>query len=165
MTDEDFCALYRAHARSLWAYVVRATGDRTAADDIVQETFTRVLTARGLDRADQEHRRRYLYVVATNVMRGEHKRRSHEAPWEESMSPGVTPSRDDEWAVERTLRTLSPVERQTLWLAYVEQYSHREIARMLGYREGSLRQVAVRAKRRFLEAWRGARPQGDTDEE
>jgi len=155
MTEEEFCALYDAHARTLWAYVVRATRSSAAADDIVQETFARVWTAKGFDRAETEHRRRYLYIVATNLMKREYKRRGNEAPWDESMSPPVTESPDDALAVERALGVLSQVERQTLWLVYVEQHSHREIAQMLGYREGSLRQVAVRAKRRFLEAWKG----------
>lgn len=164
MTDEDFCALYDAHARLLWAYVVRATRNRAAADDIVQETFARVWSAKGFDRADTDHRRRYLYLVATNLMRREYKRRGNEGPWDESMSPGVTESHDDALAVERALSVLSQVERQTLWLAHVERHSHREIARMLRYREGSVRQVAVRAKRRFIEAWKGIRAHGGVDD-
>ena len=33
--------LHRDHANALWAYVVRLTGDRTFAQDVVQETMLR----------------------------------------------------------------------------------------------------------------------------
>jgi RNA polymerase sigma-70 factor (ECF subfamily) len=151
MSDEDFCALYDAHARRLWAYVVRATGNAAAADDIVQEAFMRVFDAQRLDRADAEHRRAYLYKVATNLIRRRH-RRAPETDLSDAPTASMTAAPEAKLAVERALNTLSEAERQTLWLSYVEGWSHREIARMLGYREGSLRQVAVRAKRRFAAA-------------
>jgi len=151
MTDEDFCALYDAHARRLWAYVVRATGNRAAADDIVQEAFVRVFGAAALGKADSEHRRRYLYKVATNLIRQRY-RRPREIELSEAPIASMRDAPEDKLAVERALNTLSEAERQTLWLAHVEGWSHREIARMLRYREGSLRQLAVRARRRFVAA-------------
>jgi RNA polymerase sigma-70 factor (ECF subfamily) len=152
MTDEEFCALYEAHSRRLWAYVARATRSRATADDIVQETFLRMLEATSMNRANADHRRYYLYTVATNLIRRSHRRREEPLP-EEVLNTAVSESPDEKLAIERALGELSDVERQTLWLANVEQWSHREIARMLGYREGSLRHVAVRAKRRFIEAF------------
>lgn len=154
MTDEEFCALYEAHSRRLWAYVARATRSRATADDIVQETFLRIFEATSMNRADADHRRNYLYTIATNLIRHGHRSRD-EALTQDSFTTAVSECPDEKLAVERALRELSEVERQTLWLAHVEQWSHREIARMLGYREGSLRQVAVRAKRRFIQAFTG----------
>jgi RNA polymerase sigma-70 factor (ECF subfamily) len=152
MTDEDFCALYETHARRLWAYVVRATRNRATADEIVQEAFLRMFEATSMNRADADHRRNYLYTVATNLIRRGHQRRE-ELLQEDSLNTAASESPDEKLAVEQVLGELSEVERQTLWLAHVEQWSHREIARLLGYREGSLRQVAVRARRRFIEAF------------
>jgi RNA polymerase sigma factor (sigma-70 family) len=150
MTDDEFCELYEAHARRLWAYVFRATRNSSTADDIVQEAFLRVFAASSLERADANHRRNYLYTVATNLIR----RRPRDEQLAEDAEPAGGPdSLDDKLDVESALGELSIVERQTLWLGYVERWSHREIAGMLGYTEGSLRQVAVRAKRRFLEVF------------
>lgn len=162
MNDEDFCALYEAHARRLWAYVVRATRDTAAADDIVQDTFARVFSAKTMEAADSEHRRRYLYKVATNLIRRRY-RRPVEADLRESESRSASISLDEKLAVEQALNALSDVERQTLWLGYVEGWSWREGARMIGYREGSVRQLAVRAKRRFREAIRLSRAGGVDD--
>jgi RNA polymerase sigma factor (sigma-70 family) len=152
MNDEDFCALYEAQARRLWAYVVRATRDTAAADDIVQDSFARVFSAKSMETADSEHRRHYLYKVATNLIRRRY-RRPVEAQLGESSLTSAAISLDEKLAVEQALNALSDVERQTLWLGYVEGWSWREVARMLGYREGSIRQLAVRAKRRFREAF------------
>ena len=161
MTDEEFCTLYEAHSRKLWAYVARTTGSRAAADEIVQESFLRIYEAARMNRADDDHRRRYLYTIATNLIKREYRRRE-EPLLSDSLHPAASESPDEKLAVERALSELSEVERQTLWLAHVEQWSHREIARTLGYREGSLRQVAVRAKRRFMEAFtRQHRTTGD----
>ena len=146
MTDEDFCALYETHARRLWAFVVRASGSATAADDIVQEAFVRILGARSMDAAGAEDRRRYLYAIATNLVRRRYRDARDAAAIETVRTPAAF---DDRLIVERALAALPPIERQTLWLAYVEGWSWREVAAMLGYREGSIRQVAVRARRRF----------------
>ena len=153
MTDEAFCSLYDACAKPLWAYVFRATANAAAADDIVQEAFLRAFEAKRLDEADAEHRRRYLYKIAANLIRQRHGRAA-EAELDEA---DLSAARDAEetLAVTRALEKLSSAERQTLWLAHVEGWRLREIASVLGYREGSLRQVAVRAKRRFLQAFRG----------
>jgi RNA polymerase sigma-70 factor, ECF subfamily len=151
MTDEEFCTLYEAHAGRLWGFVVRITGDAAVAEEIVQESFMRVFTARRLDSATPEHRRRYLYTVATNLIRRSRRAEASE-PLTESMTATEHAPMEDGIDVQNALSALSHTERATLWLAHVEGWSHREIARALGYREGSLRQVAVRAKRRFIEA-------------
>jgi RNA polymerase sigma factor (sigma-70 family) len=149
MTDDEFCALYEAHARRLWAYVMRATRDAAAADDVVQESFTRIFTAAAITSADPEHRRRYLYKVATNLV---HRRyRTQAAVLMEPPDDSAAQRMENKLAVEEALEALSVVERQTLWLAYVEGWSWREVAQILGYREGSIRQVAVRARQRFRE--------------
>jgi RNA polymerase sigma factor (sigma-70 family) len=105
-----------------------------------------------MNRADADHQRRYLYTIATNLIKRDYRQREGPLP-DDSLHAAISESPDEKLAVERALGELPEVERQTLWLAHVEQWSHREIARMLGYREGSLRQVAVRAKRRFMEAF------------
>ena len=122
MTDEDFCALYDAHARRLWAYAVRITKDPTAADDIVQETFVRVFSAPVMATADLDHRRRYLFKVATNLIRRRY-RKAVEVSLRDAPSHSYAPSSDTILAVERALDTLSATERQTLWLAYAEGWS------------------------------------------
>jgi len=152
MNDDEFTALYDAHARRLWAYIARVSRSAATADDVVQEAFMRVYNAKALEAADPEHRRQYLYKVATNLARRERRQHEHtQALLGSELSPAEDVS--GRLAVGDALDHLSDNERRTLWLSHVEGWSHREIAAMLGYREGSIRQVAVRARRRFLEVF------------
>src|ERR671911_466347 len=110
MTDEDFCALYDAHARRLWAYVMRATKNSAVADDIVQETFVRVLGAKTMTEADADHRRHYLFKVATNLINPRYGRAVEPAPPQSSSDiPAMPP--EERLAVEQALDALSRTER------------------------------------------------------
>ena len=56
---------------------------------------------------------------------------------------------------------LRPRERQLLWLAYAEGYSHREIAQITGLASASIRLLLFRARRkaaRLLEPASDRRP-------
>jgi RNA polymerase sigma-70 factor, ECF subfamily len=46
------------------------------------------------------------------------------------------------------LKQMRPRERQLLWLAYAEGYSHREIAQVTGLASTSIRLLLFRARRK-----------------
>ena len=46
MDEASFRAFYAQTARPLWAYLARASGDQTLAEDLLQETYYRFLRAR-----------------------------------------------------------------------------------------------------------------------
>jgi RNA polymerase sigma-70 factor (ECF subfamily) len=52
--------------------------------------------------------------------------------------------------VTRAMKRLKPRERALLWLAYVQGWSHAEIAQSLGLRTASLKALLWRARRRLL---------------
>ena len=49
--------------------------------------------------------------------------------------------------VRRAFEQLKPRERQLLWLAHVEGFDHREIARLTGLKVASIRVLLFRARR------------------
>jgi len=49
----------------------------------------------------------------------------------------------------RVFEQLRPQQRQLMWLAYVEGAEHREIAAALGLRQGSVRVLLHRARRKL----------------
>ena len=51
--------------------------------------------------------------------------------------------------VQRVFKKLKPRERELLWLGHVEQFSHREIAEILGLKPGSIRLLLFRARRKL----------------
>jgi RNA polymerase sigma-70 factor, ECF subfamily len=154
LTDAAFSALYERNARSLWTYAYRITGNAADADEIVQETFVRVLDA-NLP-ADDEGARRYLFRVASNlatdgwrrVIREERSLRSADPPGTVTM-----PSVPDD-TVAQTFATLKPRDRAMLWLAYVEGESHEAIAEALRLKRGSIKVMLSRARGRLRDLLR-----------
>jgi RNA polymerase sigma-70 factor (ECF subfamily) len=54
--------------------------------------------------------------------------------------------------VTKILGGLKPAQRELLWLAYVERFSHFEIAAMLNLKAQSVRPLLSRARHAFAEA-------------
>ncbi len=153
-----FNDLYDRSYRPLWAYVLRAAGDPSLADDVVQEAFVRVLQAprRVRERGPLEP---YLYRVASNLLRDHWRRRGRDLRLGEALARreavggGARRLRDDALerthALEVTFAQLKPRERALLWLAHVDGYSHREIASILRLRPLSVRVLLSRARARL----------------
>lgn len=161
MDEAAFRAFYDRTARPLWAYLYRLTRDAGRADDLLQESYYRFLRA-PQPPLDDAHRRNYLYRVATNLVRDEH-RRGHGlavALPEEDTADTLQTAGDAGAAAEtrtdvgRALARLSGRERELLWLAYAEGASHREIADVLGLRTGSIKLLLFRARRRLADVLR-----------
>ena len=56
--------------------------------------------------------------------------------------------------VRLAFEQLKPRERQLLWLAHVEGFDHREIARLTGLRAASIRVLLFRARRELASVLR-----------
>ena len=121
MDEEAFRAFYDRTARPLWAYLSRLTGDRQAADDLLQEAYYRFLRARA-HHEDDHHRRNSLFRIATNLARDRHRRLSgvHNVSLEdhELHSDAHGASRVERRAdLHRAMQQLRPRDRELLWLA------------------------------------------------
>jgi RNA polymerase sigma-70 factor (ECF subfamily) len=154
MDEEAFRAFYDRNARGVRAYLTRLTGDRNAADDLLQETFYRFLRA-SASHEDETHRRNSLYRIATNLAR-DARRRSLARPstWIgsesiEQVAGHGSHDRAGVTAVNQAMSRLNPRERAMLWLAYAEGASHREIAGILGVKPSSMKLMLFRARRRL----------------
>lgn len=155
MGEEAFRAFYELTARALWAYLSRISGDRRLADDLLQESYYRLLRSSVVFDSD-DHRRNYLYRIATNLVR-DHQRRAVPAASviEVDQAPGPGGAREAEFRaaqrldITRAMSQLKPRERSLLWLAYVQGCSYAEIAEVVGVRPSSLKSLLFRARRRF----------------
>ena len=162
MDEAAFRRLYQRTARPLRAYLARCCGDFALADDLVQEAYLRFLRS-DFEGEDDNHRKNYLYRIATNLMRDHFRRKrpeTDEVP-ERDSAPGHDVAIHLRSDVGSAMAELSPRDRQMLWLAYVEGASHREIAKALGLRAASIRSMLFRARQRLAEQLkaRGLRPQ------
>lgn len=161
MDEDAFRHFYDRTARPLWAYLARLTGDRQAADDLLQEAYYRLLRAK-IVHADEAHRRHYLFRIATNLARDGYRRRAS-APElvagsiETDAVDGGSPARTDmRMDLARAFSRLKRRERELLWLAYAHGSSHREIGEALGLKTGSIKPLLFRARQRLSNLIRGA---------
>jgi RNA polymerase sigma-70 factor, ECF subfamily len=154
LSDAVFATLYERNARSLWTYAYRITGNAADADDIVQETFVRIIDADVP--ADEENARRYLFRVASNLATDRWRRLVREQLTLRSADPPVTvtqpPVPDDD--VAQTFAALKPRDRALLWLAYVEGETHEAIADALRVKRGSIKVMLHRARGRLRDLLR-----------
>ena len=156
MDDEAFAAFYERSARSLWAYLARTSGDSALAEDIMQESYVRFLCIAHPPSylADGEVAcRRYLFRIATNLLR-DHWRRPRPASIDEIPESAFANADehaafDSQLILGPALASMRPRDRQILWLAYAEGYSHREIAEITGLGATSIRLLLFRARRKI----------------
>lgn len=157
MIDEQaFHALYRRTAGSLRAYAARVLGNATYADDIVQESYMRLVRSPPAT-DDPQQLRAFLFRVASRLIidywrHGRHETgRADESTDTRSTRQPDIPLRLD---MARVFERLTPQQRQLMWLAYVEGADHREIATALGLREGSVRVLLLRTRRKLAQLLR-----------
>ncbi len=149
MDSDRFAAFYERSARPLWAYLARVSGNPALADDLLQESFVRFLCA-DHPQDGEVSARRYLFRIATNLLR-DHWRKPKSAslediPEEFFRTADHAGACDSKAMLGPALKAMKPRERQLLWLAYAEGYSHREIAEITGLASASIRLLLFRAR-------------------
>lgn len=151
MDEQAFQALYRQTARPLWAYLSRSLDHQADADDLLQETFLRLLRSKPAT-SDAGELRAMLYRIACNLIIDRARRAKRERTHLEragAAEPRTAPDAALRLDMERTFRQLRPQARAMMWLAHVEGASHREIAEALGVSERSVRVLLFRARKRL----------------
>ena len=140
MRDDDFERLFTEHAEPLLHFLTYRLGDRQAAEDVLADTFERVLRARRpfTVRRGGASEKTWLYTIALNLVR-DHARRS--AVEERAMSEiaaapaggerNALQDLSDREEVRRALATLSAEEREAVGLRYGADLTVPEIARVL----------------------------------
>ena len=149
LDEAAFAAFHARTSRALRAYVYRVLGQAPDVDDIVQEAYLRMLRA-DVPADDDEHLRRYLYRVTSNLIVDRWRRRTHEQGEEMTHEPASPrPRYEEDAAVAKIFAELKPRDRALLWLAYVEGESDEEIASSLGVGRRGVKVMLFRARRRL----------------
>jgi RNA polymerase sigma-70 factor, ECF subfamily len=146
--EESFNALYRETAVPLRAYAARVLGDSSQVDDVVQETFLRVLRL-SVSFDSRNELRAYVFRIASNLMADHFRRQKRESALVDARDGTVQEDRSSRIDMERVFALLRPRERQLLWLAHVEGADYHELAKTLRLREGSVRVLLSRARKKL----------------
>ena len=152
MAEEEFRGFYERTCRPLWVYLSRITGDKQAADDLMQEAYYRFCRA-GSTYENESHRRNSLFRIATNLARDSYRRRRGVVmtPIEDVEVSTVDRGADERTDLSRALEKLNPKQREMLWLAYANGMSHAEIAEVVGVAPGSVKGLLYRARTKLAE--------------
>lgn len=149
MDEPAFNTLYDATAQPLWRYIAHVCGRRDVADDLVQECYFRLLRSERSDMPPSDARR-YLFRIAANLL-NDRWRRGEDLPLrdEDELAMEIHPENCLDAA--QVFYHLKPRSRQLLWLAYMEEMTHREIAAVTGLNVMSIRVLLLRARREARE--------------
>jgi RNA polymerase sigma-70 factor (ECF subfamily) len=164
MSDDEVVLmqeLHDEHAGALWRFALRLVdGDRTRAEDVVQETMLRAWRHRTILESTPPALRAWLYTVARNIVIDEW--RSRRSQMETSVADVPDGATDDDegdqlllsWVVAEAVTRLTPEHRAVLLECYYRGRPVAEAARRLGVPEGTVKSrthYALRALKLALE--------------
>jgi RNA polymerase sigma-70 factor (ECF subfamily) len=133
-----FEQLYEEHAEPLLGFLVYRTGDRVLAEEVLADTFERVLRARSRFDPRRASAKTWVYSIALNRLADLHRRRDAERrALQRSGADLVESTSDADWVDGRAdlraaLAGLDEVEREAVALRYGADLSVPEVADLLG---------------------------------
>ncbi len=155
-----FEAVYEAFRARVFSFLVRLSRRRDVAEDLLEETFLR-LVARARDLDTDTSLAAWLFTVARNLYaswcrhRAVHEDRISElSPSWPAPAPGETPfeataRNETERRLETALARLALKDREVILLVAVEQFTPSEAALALGLTAEALRKRLQRARERL----------------
>jgi RNA polymerase sigma factor (sigma-70 family) len=158
-----FEQLYMAHAETVRRHLVYLTGDRPLAEDLAQETFSKLYQQASM--ADVRNPKSWLLTVASNLaynhFRAESRRTAREQahPGGRATSQDTNAQMDDVIDVRRVLGELDPRDRAVLMLRH-SGLTYAEVAEAVGVSATSVGTILSRAQMRFRSVYEGKRRTG-----
>lgn len=160
-SGEALRALYRSYASELFGFALNSLGERGAAEEIVQEVFTRAWRHAESYDPRRASVRTWLYQIARHAII-DARRRAAARPGLASREPSAGQERAGPsieqamlgWQVAAALERLSPEHRQMIRLAHFQGFTMREIAETCGLPLGTVKSrtwYALRSLRLVLE--------------
>ena len=154
-----FQTLYDRHHRVVFNFLLHFLGDRSAAEDLLQETFLRVFAHRE-DYRPTAAVRTWLFTIARNLLIDRRRRMGArpEYPDDEALQEVSDPSpsplaRLEGRALEERLHLavtrLPPFQREVVLFSRFAGLSHEEIARVTQASPGAVRVALHRGLRRL----------------
>ncbi len=161
-----FDALFARHSAAVLSFIARLTTARGDPEDLLQETFLRVLT-HAQDFRPGAAFRPWLFTIARNVSYNWLQKRKLRSEVEvatdfatvvprSTVSTSADPSsrmqsQEQRERVLAALETLPPQQREVIILVIFNSFSYEEAAQITGDPEGTLRSRVFHALRRLRE--------------
>ena len=147
-------ALYRRHADDALGLAYLLTGDRSLAEDLVQDAFVKVL-GRFHDLHNRDAFWWYLRRTLVNLAHSHFRRRRVERAWMERQRPEPAapagPDIEERDRLLTALMTLRPQQRAAVVLRYYEDLPEADVAEALGRPVGTVKSMVSRGMDRLRE--------------
>jgi RNA polymerase sigma-70 factor, ECF subfamily len=150
--------LFERHHARLYRYCLRMTGNRPAAEDLVQDCFMRILRYKSTFRDDSEFVP-WMFGVARNTCLGYLRKHGAEVVGDEGVEIAAEAVEHDPAAeqqgeiLRRALLALPAERREVLVLSRYEFKTYEEIADVLGCSVGAVKVRAHRAMKQLKEVF------------
>ncbi len=139
--------LYRAHAADALRLAYLLTGDRGAAEDLVQDAFVRMF-GRFRDLRNRDAFWWYLRRTIVNLSNSRFRRRKVERAWLERQTapagPASTPDTVERERMRSVLMLLRPQQRAAVVLRYYEDLTEADTAEVLRCPLGTVKSMVSR---------------------
>jgi RNA polymerase sigma factor (sigma-70 family) len=140
--------LFRQHGAAVYRFAVVLLRHHQDAEDVVQETFLKLLRHLAAD-GSTENIRGWLFTVAARALRDRQRRRSRWMPWSAAHEGIVAPPRllDEDGRVRMLREALQrlPARDRLLLALRSQDLSYRDIAAATGIRLSSVGRLVARA--------------------
>lgn len=152
-SKQNLIDIYEDYSPGIYRYAIRFLDDKAVAEDCVSETFSRFLRIIQQGGGPKENVRAYLYRVAHNWITDYYRRKPlPELPLEASeyVESGSNPATKVSESMERervrgAVLRLPPEQQQIIQLRFLENWSHEEVAQVLGKTVDATRSMQYRA--------------------
>lgn len=158
MKIDQFEQLYAEHAEPLLGFLIYRTGDRALAEEVLADTFERVLRSRSRFNPRRGGAKTWIYSIALNRLRDLARRREAEERALRRSEAGAPQAAADaadrveqRSTVAAALGELDEMEREAVALRYGADLSVAEVAKTLGVKVSTAEGRIYRGLRRLRE--------------
>lgn len=146
--------LYGTFYKEMLTYCTGMTRNRSAAEDLVQETYLRAMTHwDDFQNLSRNQSRAWLYKTARNLVIDQARKQSRETPVGEEQLALASYEEDlSQAAVAQMIACLPEAERAIFTMRYFEGYNARELGEIFDLPSATVRSRLASAKRR-LKDW------------
>jgi RNA polymerase sigma-70 factor (ECF subfamily) len=156
-----FERLVARHQQAVRAFLRRACGDWTLADDLAQETFLTAWSRLAQLKGDASVRAWLCgigYRKHLTARRSAGRERARERAWEAERPSADQPMTHERLVLEAAMQGLTPEQRACVALCLAADFSHAEAAEALSLPLGTVKSHVARGRARLLEVLGGGQP-------
>lgn len=147
LRDREIVRIVETYSDMLMRIALNRVNSIAEAEDVVQSTFERLIRHNPTF-LTREHEKAWLIKTAIRICIDEARKASSRknVPLNEEIATAYS---DESFELLDTIRTLPEKDRDAVYLYYYEEYSTKDVAKLLGEREGTTRSRLSRARQKL----------------